>query len=322
MDTLYYFWPERGRLGTQQDDLKVWPAYRAAAEAAGFVLDVVTVDDIDVLSDPENASRVLVRGQAVDPGRAAFHNKLYTWPLFAADAWRSLATFAAITQAGYCTLIPQNLNIVTNDKGTTLSYLRCVDDGWVPTLTVPTRDIRSMRAQLPDLGIDYPLIVKPANWGAGMGVTRAVDEAGLLTTLRLASAAELTMVVQPDLSDTPEFADVRVFCVDREPIGAMRRTPARAGEVANLTLGARSEMIEVPAELHKRASAIARYLDVPWAGVDFLHHRGRYLLSEVEVDACLGPVLLHLPGIEDILNARFQAYRSDFERWQRGGVDD
>ncbi|MFI0723492.1 RimK family alpha-L-glutamate ligase [Streptomyces sp. NPDC021224] len=314
MLTLYYFWPERGRLATLHDDLTVWTGYAAAAEAAGMVLDVVTVDDVDVVTTP-GGTRVLVRGQEVDPARSVFHNKLYTWPAFVADTWRHLALFEVLARSGHCTLIPQPLNLIANDKGLTFTHLAGTDGGWLPTLTVPTRDFTGLRTGLAQAGIAYPVVVKPASWGAGMGLARAADETQLLQALRLAAAAELTMVVQPDLGAAEDFADVRVYCVDRGPVGALRRTPARGGAAANVTSGGRAEITAVPVELCDRARAVARRLDVPWLAVDFLRHRGRYYLSEVETDACVSPSTLRLAGAEEILRARFAAYRADFGRW-------
>lgn len=319
MRTMYYFWPERGRLETMHDDLTVWTGYRAAAKDAGLDLDIITVDDVDVLTTPEG-TRVHVRGEAVDPRRALFHNKLYTWPAFAPDTWRYLAAFTAIEQAGYRTLFSTDLNVISNDKGATLAFLRGTDDDWLPTLTLTTRDFGGLRVRLAGTGIDYPVVAKPASWGAGMGVVRAADEAQLLQGLRLASAAELTMVVQPDLGAGEDFADIRVYCVDREPVGALCRVPAVAGSVANVTSGGRPRLIDVPEALVERSRAVARRMDTPWLGVDFLRHAGRHYLSEVEIDACVSPKTLELPGAADILRARFAAYRSDFDRWLDAGA--
>jgi len=316
MDSLYYFWPERGRLATMEDDQHVWTGYRTAAAAAGLRLDVITVDDVDIVTRPRSAA-VFVRGEPVDPARAIFHNKLYTWPAFAPDCWRYLSAFRSIEGAGYCTLIPAELNLITNDKGSTLTFLREADSGWLPTLTIPTRDFTGLRVSPADAGISFPVVVKPASWASGMGITRAADDTELLAALRLASAAELTMVVQPDLSGAADFADIRVYCADRRPAGALCRVPSGRSGVANVTSGGLAEITAVPVPLLDRSRAIAKTLDVPWLSVDFLRHEGRYYLSEVEPDACISPKTLALPGAERILRERFRAYRSDFGQWLR-----
>ncbi len=316
---LYWFWPERTRLTTLLADDAVWASYRKAAEAAGMTLDVISVDDVAVVAAPGGAT-VFVRGEPVDPAGSLFHTKLYTWPMFGPDVWRSLATFEEVAAAGYCTLIRPELNLTTNDKAATLMRLREVDRGWLPTVSLPTRELARLRVQLSEAGIDYPVVVKPSSWGSGKGVLVAHGESDLLTALRLASAAELTMVVQPLLGDVPGtggrgIRDVRVYCVDGEPVGALRRTPAPDGTVANVTAGGLGELIEVPDELFSRARAIGRHLDTPWLGVDFLCVGDDAHLSEVEIDACIGPVTSRLPGMDLVLARRFEAYRGRFRQW-------
>ena len=140
-----------------------------------------------------------------------------------------------------------------------------------------------------------------------------------MTALRLAGAAELTMVVQPFVDGDDRRTDVRVYCVDRAPVGALRRSAGEGGTVANISAGGTGELIPVPAELHERAAAIAAHLDAPWLGVDFLCNESDQYLSEVEIDACIGPVTSQLPGMDAVLSARFGAYLADYERWLRAG---
>lgn len=313
---LHWFWPERTRLATLLADEAVWSSYRLAADTAGLVLDIVSVDDVDVLAAPWGP-RVFVRGEPVDPARTLFHTKLYTWPMFAPDVWRSLATFQTLAAAGCHTLIRPELNLLTNDKTATLLHLRAVDHQWLPTVSLPTRELTGLRVRLQESGIDFPVVVKPASWGSGKGVTVARDETELTTVLRLAAAAELTMVVQPLVGGgSREPADVRVYCVDGRPVGALRRTPGPGGAVANVTAGGHGELIDVPPDLATRAAAVAARLDTPWLGVDFLCDGDDAYLSEVEIDACIGPVTSRLPGMEDVLAQRFSAYRARFERWR------
>lgn len=314
MNTLYWFWPERASLATLLDDQEVWVGYRSAAAAAELALDVITVDDVDVTADRSGRHRVFVRGQAADPDRVLFHNKLYTWPMFQSDSWRYLSTFQILDTAGYCTLIRPELNILTNDKLATLLHLRGVDARWLPTLRLPTRDFSGLRVRLAEAGISYPVVAKPASWGAGMGVMRAADEDELVMVLRLASAAELTMVIQPAVAIAGALTDTRVFCVDREPVAAFRR--CAAGTVANVTAGGSAELIAVPDALRDRAAVAAKHLDTPWLGVDYLSDGRDYLLSEVEVDACVSAQSLKIQGMADVLAARFRNYQAEFERWR------
>lgn len=319
MARLYWFWPERNRPHSVREDEDAWDNYRQAAEAAGLRLELIAVDDVDILADPVGP-RVYVKGELADPRKVVFHNKLYTWPMFQADVWRSLAAFQGLAGAGYHLLVRPELNLISNDKAATLLHLRDVDTGWLPTVSLPTREFKQLRIQLNEAGIGYPVVVKPASWGSGKGVIRADDEPELLMALRLASAGELTMVVQPFLAPAGELADIRVYCVDREPAGALRRTVGSGGTVANVTSGGRAELAAVPPELRERATAIAAWLDTPWLAVDFLFDGRTYYLSEVEIDAYVGPVTARMPGMTDIMAARFRAYRAQFDRWRPGAV--
>ncbi len=317
MPQLYWFWPERTRPQSVREDEDAWDNYRQAAEAAGLRLELIAVDDVDILADPAGP-RAYVKGEPADPRKVIFHNKLYTWPMFQADVWRSLAVFQGLAGAGYHLLVRPELNLISNDKAATLLHLRDVDTGWLPTVSLPTREFKQLRVRLGEAGIGYPVVVKPASWGSGKGVIRADDEPELLMALRLASAGELTMVVQPFLAPAGELADIRVYCVDREPAGALRRTVGSGGTVANVTSGGKAELVAVPPELRERATAIAAWLDTPWLAVDFLFDGRTYYLSEVEIDAYVGPVTARLPGMADIMAARFRAYQAQFGRWRPG----
>ncbi len=83
-----------------------------------------------------------------------------------------------------------------------------------------------------------------------------------------------------------------------------------------MTSGGKAELVAVPPELRERATAIAAWLDTPWLAVDFLFDGRACYLSEVEIDAYVGPVTARLPGMADIMAARFRAYRAEFDRWR------
>jgi glutathione synthase/RimK-type ligase-like ATP-grasp enzyme len=143
----------------------------------------------------------------------------------------------------------------------------------------------------------------------------ARTEQELLTALRLAGAAELTMVVQPLLGAGSTVEDVRVYCVDGSPVGALRRTPAEGSVVANVAAGGTGEVVAIPPDLCRRAAAVAAHLDSPWLAVDFLGENGTYHLSEIEIDAYIAPAVSRLPGMEEVLSRRFRAYRDRFDTW-------
>lgn len=305
--TLYWCWPERQRRGP---DSSYVDDYVRAADLAGFSFRYLTVDDIDMVGGSAGA-RVYAHGEPIDPERVAFHNKLYTWPMFQPDLWRYLSTFDALQRAGYCTLVDNRLNITTNDKLSTALFLAAEAGPALPTMRIPTRELRALRVPLTEVGIDYPVAVKPSSWGSGRGIVRAGNEGQLLAALGLASAAELTMVVQPWLADADQLADVRVMCCDRTATAAFARIGSAQRVVANVSAGGRAEEVELTAELRTRAERIARRVDAPWLGVDFLFDGETYYFSEVEIEAQIPPGAV----FQHVLEARFRAYRTDFDRW-------
>lgn len=313
-ETLYWIYPERTR---RANDPAPWENYRAAATKAGFDLQSISVDDIEIAFDGHRA-QVFVKERAVDPSRDFFHNKLHTWPMFQADVWRSLSTFQALESAGFFTLIPLSRNVLANDKISTLMEFADIPGvEHLSTINLPTRDFLSLRLRPSDIGIDYPVVTKPAHWASGRGVTRAQDDGQLTMALRLASAAELTMVVQPQVGVGRVLRDVRVMCVDRLPVLAAARYQGADKTVNNAMGGGHTEIVAVPDELTKPAAAIAKRIDTAWMGVDFLHDGDRYYLSEIEIDAYLPSSWMAEPAMHEVADQRFHAYRTEFDRWRQ-----
>jgi hypothetical protein len=311
--TLYWLWPERDRAdGYRYDEDLYWSGYRNAAASAGLEFEVVGVDDVAIDAAPDGA-RVFVRGAPISPEDAFFHAKLYTWPQFTGDVWRYLSTSVALEQAGFWTVVPLAYNVIGNDK--LLSYLDVsgLVERWLPTVRVSTRAFTSLGRLLDVSSIRYPVAVKPASWGSGMGVVRADDLEQLDAVLRLASAAELTMVIQPWL-ESQTVSDVRVYCVDDEPIGALARRGEGALALANVARGSTIELVPVPESLAPVASALARRVDVPYVCLDFLTDGSTFWFSELEVDGAMSARTLRIDGAAEILRARFAAYLRHFER--------
>lgn len=312
-ETLYWIYPERTR---RANDPVAWENYCAAAAKAGMDLQSISVDDIEIAYDGTHP-QVFVKNRAIDPSRDFFHNKLHTWPMFQADVWRSLSTFQALESAGFCTLIPLSLNVLTNDKVSTLMQFADIPGvEQIATLNIPTRDFLSLGLRPSDIGISYPVVAKPAHWASGRGVSRAQDDGQLTMALRLASAAELTMVVQPQVGVGRVLRDVRVMCVDRQPMLAAARYQGADKTVNNAMGGGHTEIIPVPDELIEPAAKIAERVDTAWMGVDFLHDEDRYYLSEIEIDAYLPTSWMTDQSMRDVADLRFQAYRTEFEHWR------
>ncbi len=304
---MYWLRAQRSRLITHDYFLeKVFRYCQLGAERAGMDLRIISPDDIVVMGTPSFA-RVVVSGETVDPRTCFFHTKLMTWPDSVGDTWRMLSVTGLLEAAGFHTTVPASVNIAANDKLLTVLRHSVPGVDWLPTIRISTRQFGWLPFE--NLGMDFPLIVKPANWGGGNGVMRAENRRELETILQLAGAGELTMVIQPWLGEG--VVDYRVYCVDGQPHRAVTRTPVSGALVGNVHQGGVAQVVEVPEALRSPAEKIATSLGLPYTCVDFLALGDRYWLSEVEVDG--GSSVS-----DELADARFGAYRRSFDRFVRG----
>jgi len=275
---------------------------RRAAAANRMELRHVSVDDIVVATSPVGVS-VTIAGVPADRANTFFHTKLMTWPETEKDTWRFVSTADLLAAAGFHTTVPTSVNVATNDKLLTLVTYAMDDIPWVPSIRVSTRGFsRIDPAAMP---VEFPAIVKPANWGGGYGIQKVSSYSELEAVLQLAGGGEITMVVQPWLGE--KVADNRVYCIDGVGVAATTRVAAAGAIVGNLHQGGRLEVIDVPDELRAPAQRIARLVGLPYVCIDFLEADGRYYLSEIEVDGGTS-------GNEQLGVQRFGAYRRGFDR--------
>lgn len=276
-----------------------------SARQAGVDLVMVTVDDIMVRAE-QGKTRVLIQGADVHADSCFFHTKLMTWPDAQADAWRLLSVIDILDAAGFYTTVPSSMNIATNDKLLTLLRHGDSDATPIPTWRVSTRQFTWLRVS--DLGMDYPLVVKPANWGAGYGIMRVETPQQLQSVLQLAGAGELNMVIQPWLG--ADTIDYRVYCIEGSARQACVRKPQPGAVAANVFQGGALEYIDVPPRLVAPSERIAKSLGLAYCCIDFLEVDGRLWLSEIEADGAAN-------GNAELTIAHFAAYRRQFERHVR-----
>ncbi len=303
---MYWLQAQRNRLAVQESFMtSFFPSRSRAAAQAGMDLRYVSVDDIVVLGSSDGA-KVLVCGEEIHRDSCFFHTKLLTWPDVQIDIWRMLSVFDAVEAAGFHTTVPASLNIATNDK--LVALLRYADptEGLIPTLRISTRQFS--RLPIDDLGMDYPVVVKPASWGGGYGVMRAENRRELETILQFAGASELTMVIQPWLGRN--VVDYRVYCIDGSAYKAMTRKPSDGAVAGNYHQGGVMEVVDVPQELVRPSERLANSLGLAYMCVDFLRADSRFWLSEIEADGTT--------STDELTQARFAAYRRQFDRYVGG----
>ena len=311
--TMFWIRSERASKSANPVDSEIDPRYDGAALKAGMLLTRITSDDVVIGTTPAGPC-VRVRGAAVSPDRAFFHTKMVTWPVDRFDYWRHLSTYAALAAAGFFTTIPVGLSLINNDK--LLSAMQPFGSALrrLPTVRLSTRGhgpdrldwcITAMR----ESGVDFPVVVKPASWGGGHSVFAASTPAELDTVLAWASAAELTVVVQPWLGRGA--VDHRVFYVDGEPYRVLTRQPRGDALAGNVSQGGTAGWTRMPEELEVPARAVARDIGLPYLCVDFLCVDGQWWFSEIEVD---GGTLL---GDHHMTEVRFASYSARFAAFVR-----
>lgn len=303
---LYWIRSERDSGAPDPHGDRILERCRAAAARHGMELLSATADDIVVSHGPDGTA-VTVRGTRLSPRTAFFHTKLMSWPANGVDAWRHLTTYAIVEEAGFCVTVPALHSIINNDK-----LLSCAQDfgpgvNPLPTLRITTRAYQPGRTDFEALGVTFPAIVKPCDWGGGNAVFVADGPRRLDSILALAGAAEMTMAIQPWLG--PRTRDVRVYCVGGEPYGASLREAVGAGPAANVAQGGSAGLIPVPEHLAGPARRVARVIGLPYVCVDFLEADGEVWFSEIEVDGGTSAGGLELTAV------RFGAYRSHFDRF-------
>lgn len=309
--TLYWFWPQLD--GNRPADW--WSPHRAVAKSLGFAFEMVSPSDVAVAIDSDGRAKVRIGDRLITPRNSIIGNKVYTWPAFEKSVWRSFALFERLRSLGFHLLHSAGMNIVGNDKAATSSAFGGLAAPAVPSLAIESGSMGGITEDLLAwAGIAAPYVVKPASWAGGMGVIRAETLSDLRMAIRLASASEMSVVVQPCLPDIA--ADVRVFCLEGVSRAAYVRSMSPDGTVATRRGGGEGVVAEVPAPLVDRAAAVAKQVGSPWLAVDFLRSGDEYVFSEIEIEPYMGPD--YVPEEFDLLRQRFALVLDEHEAMFRG----
>jgi len=313
-----WLYPERDTAAMNAvGDAEYWGMYHKGAEAAGMkFLGGWSAEAVDVVLDPPDPPRVYLDRKPVDPAQDIFVTDLYLYPYAIQDAWSQLSVSWVLRQVGFYLPIAPELSILVNDKVASIVYAA---ERGLPVLRssrlTTGRDWgRRDLTALTD-GLEFPIAVRPCNWGGGWGFNVARDLNELAALVSLASAGETILVLQPFL-DPATLLDYRVVCIDGEPGMSLVRKPAEGTFVANMTRGGASWLEPTPELLRAPARRIAADLDAPYLCVDFLVIGDRYWFSEMEAD---GSVTSH-DRTEDeqtiaIVRERFLAFDRAHDRW-------
>lgn len=317
MKSIIWIWPDRSSIHEHTIDEDIyWKGYRTSAEAVGMHMDVISAEALDVIYHPDREPEVLVNTKQVRSGDTIFVTKFYTYPHQVQDAWMLASTFWTLKEAGFYLPVPPDLSVTMNDKMATFLYFQKAGFRMLPTIRLTTgRDLELHNLERLLKDFSYPLIAKPSSWSSGRGFNIVHNEAELNCVLRLASAANLTMIIQPYLEAASTIIDYRVYCIDEKPHTIIARMPRQGEVVANVGLGGSLQVVEPPAELIGPATRAAEMIGLPYCCMDFLFDGQNYWFSEIELDGSISArMLVHAP-MGETLKERFRAYDRAHDRW-------
>ena len=158
----------------------------------------------------------------------------------------------------------------------------------VPKSTI-SNNIMTINQMIDEVG-PLPVVIKLVNGTHGLGVMLAEQKKMAESIVEAFHKTKQKVFLQQFVAEA-KGADIRVFVVNNEVVGAMKRQAAEGEFRSNLHRGATSEVIQLTEEEMKVARKAARVMGLYVAGVDMLQtSRGPMVL---EVNASPG-----LEGIE------------------------
>ncbi|MBB6174732.1 glutathione synthase/RimK-type ligase-like ATP-grasp enzyme [Nocardiopsis mwathae] len=315
---LCWIYPDRGTAAQRtMEHEAVWDQYRAVAEDLGLEMSLHAPEEVAIDARDPRDPRFYLRGERITPEDTILVTHFYTLPHQAADVCNQATLYAGLEEGGFYLPIPPRIAFIGRDKLATMLFLA---DSPVPT--VPTVRIGSGRSAMSGhydvafQGLDYPLIVKPAYWGMGLGVSVVSNIHDLRGVIGLAGGSDTALVVQPYLGQVREG---RIFVIDGKPHTILQGEKEGYCMVSTRALGGRHkrQYVDSLEELDGAVAYAASRLRTPYFTLDFLHDGERYWISEIEPDGAVGfsqDAQQAQTGYR-IVHDRFQAYLRGHREW-------
>lgn len=160
---------------------------------------------------------------------------------------------------------------ICNHKGKTISYVSANS----PVPVIPTETFPSEALTAEFLKGRSGQVIKAVDGHGGAQVFSVEDSFSDIKK----GIGSSDFVLQPMVRGA---ADVRVYVIGREIVGAVLRRP-REGFKANYSLGGEAESYTLPGQAVKWVNQICCLFSFGLAGIDFLiDERGRFFLNEIE----------------------------------------
>lgn len=302
---ILYIFPDRSSQisGAWERDT-FWPVYERAAEEAGLDFDVANPEHIVM-----RGRDAYLNGERLLPERDAIVYDIRSEPCHEIDLWSSVTLVRSLESAGFWLAVPLAEAILFNDKFATAEVLADSPVRTIPSVRVNTgRDLDRIGYQelVPDEW--FPVFVKPASWGRGLGCVRCPDRATLDAVLGLASGSGACMLVQPSVGQV--IADLRVVAVEGEIVAMYDRIPGDESHVANVSRGGTiRERTEVEQSVRELVELLHERFALPYLCVDLLRSAdGGLWFSELELDGAVSGLFGNPDAVKRVVGGRFRAY--------------
>lgn len=175
--------------------------------------------------------------------------------------------------------------------------------------TVFTNDTKNVQSVINEVG-GAPLIIKLLEGTQGLGVVLAENDQAAESVLEAFHGLKARVIVQEFIKEA-KGADIRVFIVGGNVVGAMKRQ-GKPGEFrSNLHRGGTAELIELTDEEEIAALKAAKAMGLGVAGVDLLQSARGPLILEVNSS----------PGLEGIEGATGQNIAAKIIKYIAQNVD-
>ena len=237
--------------------------------------------------------RILPSGEA-SPSPQDLLSRWGGLPAFAVNRSRDAALAEALEEQGVRVFNRSRVTRLCNRKERVLSLAERLGIPVLPWRLMEGRE--GTERGLRELPWEGPSVAKPCTGHGGR-------EVFWVATQEDAKACQKHFGNRPWLlqkAASQPGKDLRIYLLGGEVRGAVLRT-ARGDFRSNYSLGAEVASVEAPREALEMAARLQEVLETDYVGVDFLFHRGRPVLSEVE-DAA-GARMLYATSEVDILRA-------------------
>lgn len=158
---------------------------------------------------------------------------------------------------------------VANDKYKTYLLAR--------ELGIPVMDTVLISSDTDLTALDYPMVIKSVDGHGGSEVFKV--ENAEECKLKLSLLQDKRVIAQ-SLCDEAGV-DTRVYVMGDKVLGAAKRT-SQTDFRSNFSLGGSAEMVTATDEMTDAIRKLGESLSFDFVGVDFIRHKGRWVLNEIE----------------------------------------